>query len=109
MVFRNRVPEIVQCRTKDFYDILVQKCFMEPCVKKYWLEAFNLISIPFESLLEQVHNFWKPPDCVELDYKIFHNRIFTNERLHQIGLIDSDMCMNCGKDKEDFISYVDIL
>lgn len=101
IVFKNKSREFISCTTKDFYKFLVQKCFIEPDAKRYWLDKFDVSDMIFESILEYVHSYWKSPDCVELDFKIFHNRVFTNEKLKRIGLQDYDHCLLCIREKED--------
>ena len=101
--YNNKVINFESCKTKHFYDVLVEKCFIKPNVYDYWSEQCNIGELCFKILWKQVHCYWKTPDCIDLDFKILHNRIFTNVKLHKCGLVNSDLCMNCGKEKEDLI------
>ena len=42
-----------------------------------------------------MHSITKPPDLIELDFKVLHNVIFTNEKLFRFGKIDSPLCCVC--------------
>lgn len=99
--YNNKTKDFVCCKTKDFYGILVDKCYIEPDAHQYWLESFNVQYVPFKFVWTSVHCYWKSPDCVQLDFKIVHNRIFTNLKLKRIKLSDSDICDSCKSEVED--------
>jgi len=43
----------------------------------------------------------KTPDLIDLDFRVMHNAIFTNEKLYRIGKIDSGLCKLCKQGSED--------
>ena len=54
---------------------------------------------------ERVHSNLKPPDCIDLDFRILHNRIFTNLKLVKMKLIDSSTCYSCKTEEEDLFHF----
>ncbi|CAC5423415.1 unnamed protein product [Mytilus coruscus] len=86
--------------SKDCIQVL-DKCYVEPDAHQYWLESFNVQYVPFKFSWTSVHCYWKSPDCLQLDFKIVHNRIFTNLKLKRIGLSNSDICDSCNSVVED--------
>lgn len=101
ILYENKSKQFINCTTREFYTFLIKKCFIEPDAIEYWSGVFEMSESVFNSILENIHFHWKSPDCIELDFKIFHNRIFTNEKLKRIGLKDSDKCSFCNLEIED--------
>lgn len=97
---KHRIINLSSCITKTFYQLLRNKCFIPPNCVTFWEEHFNT-SIIFTPIWRIINTKWKPPDLVELDFKIVHNRIYTNEKLYKIGLSDSPECTVCNQDNED--------
>lgn len=46
---------------------------------------------------------YKPPEIIELDFKMYHNAIFTYEKLFKIGKTESNCCPICSLQNEDII------
>lgn len=103
VTFGDKGKDLINCKTKDFYEILISKVFIKPDVEQFWLEILNEQTLPFCNMWKSVHNYWKPPDCVQLDFKLMHNRIFTNVKLKRIGLMDTNICDSCQSDIEDLL------
>ena len=89
---------------KIFYNLLIQKVFNPPKSNQYWSKKLKTNDT------KMLDNRWsvlkesgKPPDIVELDFKIFHNSIFTHEKLFKIGKTDSNKCPLCSKESEDLM------
>lgn len=97
---KHRIINLPSCMTKTFDQILINKCFIPPNCVTFWEEHFNT-PIIFTPIGRMLNTKWKPPDLVELDFKIVHNRIYTNEKLYKIGLSDSPGCTVCNQDNED--------
>lgn len=92
------------CTVKVFYRLLIQKLFNPPKSNEYWLEKLRTNDT------KMLDNRWivlkesgKPPDVVELDFKVFHNAIFTYEKLYKIGKSDSNRCPLCLSESEDLL------
>ena len=51
----------------------------------------------------KIDGLHKPPDIVELDFKLFHNAIFTHEKLFKIGKTESNLCPICETKCEDIL------
>ena len=52
-------------------------------------------TIKLENRWIVLYELHKPPDIVELDFKLFHNTIFTYEKLFKIGKTESNLCPIC--------------
>lgn len=91
---------INQCRTNIYYQLLNVKCFCEADCIKVWTDMFEK-NFNFTCIWKFVNFKWKPPDLIELDYKIVHNRLYTNEKLCKMGKIDSAVCNVCKCETED--------
>ncbi|CAC5405809.1 unnamed protein product [Mytilus coruscus] len=98
--YENKVSDVSSCKTKRFYSVLLTKCFIKPNSYEFWRDHSDINESEFADIWKQVHSYWKPSDCIDLDFKICHNRIFTNIKLKKIKILDSDLCQNC-KDKND--------
>ena len=89
---------------KVFYNLLVQKMFQEPVSNTYWKNKFNLRDQGnIVKRWETMWNSYKTPDIIELDFKIFHNVIFTYEKLFKIGKTDTNKCPICILECEDIL------
>lgn len=96
-----KVCNISLCQTKRFYQLFLQKVFIKPNCYEFWSEHCNSHEKEFAFVWKQVHSFWKPSECIDLDFKLCHNRLFTNVKLCRIGIIDSAVCQNCNSEDED--------
>ncbi|XP_056018522.1 uncharacterized protein LOC125671368 [Ostrea edulis] len=87
-----------------FYNLLVQKMFQEPVSNIYWRDKLDMNDkSSIEKRWETVWVLYKTPDITELDFKIFHNIIFTYEKLFKIGKSDSKICPICMLECEDIM------
>lgn len=98
--YDNKVLELICCKTNNFYRVLLSKCFIKPNIYDFWLENCTVGESSLQIVWKQIHSHMKSPDCVDLDFKILHNRIFTNEKLYKCKLIDSELCLNCNRENE---------
>lgn len=99
---RHKIISLSVCNTKYFYTLLRSICFEQPLCITFWEKHFNE-QIDFFPIWKMVNIKWKTPDLIELDYKIIHNKIFTNVKLCQIGLTDSSVCLICNNENEDIV------
>jgi hypothetical protein len=100
--------DLLTCTTSIFYHGLVNKYSCEPAAYRYWNEHFT--DIVWCKVWSAVHLPFKPPDCLDLDYKVCHNGIFTYKKLFQISKVDDDLCPLCKQDEEDlFHMFVDCI
>lgn len=101
--FENKVFDVITGSTRQFYNVLLSKCFIKPNSNVFWEEQCNVNEDEFKCIWKEVHNYWKPSDCIDLDFKLCHNRVFTNVKLKRIGLLDSDICLSCNRETEDLL------
>ena len=99
--FHGKVKELSLCKTKDFYNILLDKCFVKPNIYEFWEDNCDIGENTFNLLWKVVHSNLKPPDCIDLDFRILHNRIFTNIKLAKMKLVNSTLCCSCQNEEED--------
>lgn len=91
---------LAQC-TFLYYGILLEDNFQIPTSFSYWRKIFPNCII--EQFAELIHINSKTPDMIDVDFKIFHNILYTNEKLHKFGILDSDLCSFCNSGKEDMV------
>lgn len=119
LFINNRKYPFVTCSTCVFYNILVARFSREPVSHAFWQDKFQSDDLFFSARWNVVHDNYKIPEQIDLDFRIFHNAIFTNEKLCKIGKIDSNLCTLCMKESEnivhlflkcdtlqDFLSYI---
>ena len=64
----------------------------------YWKKTY--IDIHFEKRWNCVYGGIKENHDADLDFKILHNILFTNEKLYKFSMIDSPLCTFCNKEEE---------
>ena len=112
-IHSNRIPHIsiivnktcidlLVCTVKVFYRLLVEKTFQEPTCYTFWRAFFDARDLHFNRRWAMIRCVWKPPDLIELDFKIMHHVIFTNEKLYRIKILDSALCKVCNLHVEDY-------
>jgi hypothetical protein len=63
----------------------MEKLFQCPVSNKFWKNVFEIADTTYEDKRwAKSLQLYKPPDILELDFKIFHNVIFTYEKLYKI-------------------------
>lgn len=102
--YENQSIVFSTCTVKIFYKLLIHKLFQHPVSNSFWKEKFNIddSDVFFKrwgTLLES----YKPPEIIELDFKMYHNAIFTYEKLFKIGKTESNCCPICSLQNEDII------
>ena len=80
----------------NFNDNIVQD------TQRKWEEILN-DDIPYNIVKRAFHNLHRMkegPFTKYLQFKVLHNRIFTNKKLYDIGLIDNSACPYCNEPEE---------
>lgn len=83
---------------KICYDILRKHIFKE-ATSTIFIESFGLA--PNDTFWKLIFNRFKNPNMVDLDFKIAHNIVWTNEKLHRIKKTDTNVCPVCKTEIED--------
>lgn len=96
-----KIHVLSQCSTSVFYQTLIQEKFEIATSNIFWNSVFPNINL--SKFSELIHTGGKCPDMIENDFKIFHNIIYTNEKLSKYGLIDSNKCLFCLNEVEDLL------
>jgi hypothetical protein len=99
MMHNGKITACTTC-SRVWYELLVGLYYRPPASHAFWQELFGP-NIPFESVWRTVHLSFKPPDTVDLDFRLFHNVIYTKEKLCKIGKVDSSVCTLCSLETED--------
>lgn len=92
---------ITQCKTKDFYTVLVNICSKPPVSKNFWeshIECHN-----HDLIWKNLFYKYKLSRWIEVDFKIAHNAIFSKDRLYRYGLSETNLCPNCNRKEEDIL------
>jgi len=98
----NPLP-INYCSTSLYYRILRKAATQEPTSTKLWKIHFTEFVLHKQAGMIHVHMNSKCPDMIELDFKIFHNIIYTNKKLKKMGIVNSELCGFCNKEIEDLL------
>jgi hypothetical protein len=78
-------------------------CFEQPTSYEYWSKLE--IKVNWKKVWNNVYLSDKSRECIELDFKICHNIIYTNKKLYKMGKSDSTRCQVCNKDEEEDIYH----
>lgn len=90
-----------KCGSKQFYSVLLEKKSKTPISSNFWetkLDKHN-----HECVWKNVFNNNKPTKWAEVDFKIAHNALFTQEKLYKIKMTDTNICTMCNKTTEDMM------
>lgn len=88
------------CSTATLSKYFIEARFKKPSSIQFWKNLFPELEMTFWKIA--LMNI-KPPECKALDYKIFHNGIFTMKKLYNIGKVDSNVCHICQIEEEDIM------
>ena len=89
---------ICQFTTRGFYWALLENVARIPTAFNFW-RGFNA-NIQYKDIWKPNYSY-KPPECIQLDYKISHNVVFTMKKLKLIGYVETDLCCLCKSEIED--------
>lgn len=88
-------------KTKDIYDLLLQNVKQPPASLNFWCKTFPSLQ------REQIWGRWKVKgnsiDAEDTDYKIRHNKIYTNVVLHQFDRGVGRACDICEAEPETLL------
>lgn len=105
VLFNNRNIPFSSVDTKTMSTLLTRKMFKQPASIHKWKIQFR--NLNFNNLLwKNIFHPWKNPDCVDMDYKLYHRHIFTMNRLYAYGLEDSPACRVCKTQNETLIHMI---
>ncbi len=89
------------CKVKDFYWMFVENELKRPTSETTWLRLFKDL---------EVCDIWisgfakyNSRECEDIDFKIKHNRIFTNDVIHQINKNVRRECDVCENEAENLL------
>jgi hypothetical protein len=85
-------------RSSQWYATLVTKAQRPPAAHAYWRSVYG--DLPTTTLWRGVNFSFKTPECIDLDYRVCHNSIYTNQKLFDIGKVDSALCPVCKQQNE---------
>lgn len=102
VLMQNDIPQpLSHCNTSIIYRILRNNIVQEPISRQLWADFSSDFDLKKYGKL--IYTVNKCPDMVELDFKIFHNIIYTNKKLFKMNIIDNDTCCMCKSETEDLI------
>lgn len=93
LLYRNIHYQFISCRTSNFYCVLRDDKYQPPTSHSFWTEIFTSIDMNKVSGLICMNS--KCPDMIDIDFRIYHNIIYSMEKLHKMRLVDSEMCTLC--------------
>ena len=83
-----RVSQLVRIRIESVPKGVTHWMTIFPNLTSYYNRWKNIYRMP--------KNFYD----ADIDFKIFHNILYTNDKLHKFGMIDSPLCSFCGRVNE---------
>ena len=99
----SKLVDFKMCTSKQLYWLVIEKMCQLPKSIEKWIDIFQTDESIICSMWKGVNMYWKPSIMIELDFKIVHYCIFTNERLLKMKLIDNDLCDICSNEIEDIM------
>ena len=85
-------------KVKDYYKALIQKEFKEPASEKVWEKVFP--GMEGNQIWKQWNVSKNSIECQDHDFKLRHNRLYTNVVIHQINKDVRRECDICKTDPE---------
>ncbi|CAC5397686.1 unnamed protein product [Mytilus coruscus] len=98
-----KLVDFKMCSSKQLYCLVIDKLCQPPKSVDKWMNIFQEDESIMHKVWKIVNMFWKPSIMTELDFKIAHCCIFTNERLLKMKLVDNDLCDICCNEIEDIM------
>ncbi len=95
-------PEMLS--VKYCYALFQKRYYKEPTSCSYFENHFD--SIDWKNVWKVVHITDKSSECIDTDFKIAHNIVYTLERLYKMGKVDSPGCQFCQGEDEDIFHIV---
>lgn len=98
---QNKMYTFSEMQTSSLYKALRLQVVSYPTSYNFWETKFQ--NIKMDKLAELIQLDVKYPDMKEIDFKIYHNIIYTQEKLFKMRLVDSNRCQFCNKEIEDIL------
>lgn len=98
---KGKATELKDCKVKIFYDFFVSKELRRPASENVWSRMFE--GLDAQSIWENGKVKYNSIECENMDFKLKHNRIFTNVVIHQINKKVKRECDICEKEPENLI------
>lgn len=90
-------------KVKKIYEKCILREIKAPASEKVWSRVF--VNIDVKSIWKNVNVKYNSIECEDNDFKLKHNRIFTNVVLHQINRDIKRECDICGTEVENFMHF----
>jgi exonuclease III len=90
-------------KVKKVYEKCILREIKTPASEKVWSRVF--VNIDVKSIWKNVNVKYNSIECEDNDFKLKHNRIFTNVVLHQINRDVKRECDICGTGVENFMHF----
>ena len=87
-------------KSKTVYKNIIQKITVSPTSENFFKENFNVTNDDFEQIYSIPFNTTIYTKLRAFQFKINHNILYTNEKLHKIKLSDSPLCTFCNNETE---------
>lgn len=93
---------VVDTPKSTFKDILSKIKDRQPKSINTWKQIYPNVQFD-KNLWKNVFLKEKPPDCIDVDYRILHRIVFSMEKLTKLGIVQSPICPICNSKTEDFL------
>jgi mannosylglycoprotein endo-beta-mannosidase len=104
--FSESIPESISSRrlskitTKNISKSINETIQIQPTSEQFFIQELNVSSIEMKEYYGIPFRTTIYTKLRSFQFKVNHNIIFTNEKLHKIGYVSSDLCTFCNKYSE---------
>lgn len=88
-------------KLKVIYEAMLEKEFKTPAAEEMW--RIYMSDMDVKKIWVNLNVRYNSPECEDLDFKIRHNRIYTNVVLHQVNKEVKRECDVCGLEPENLL------
>ncbi len=92
--------DICKLKTKTVYNKMIQKIIIPPSSEHFFKENFDVSNEDFERIYSIPFKATIYTKLRAFQFKINHNILYTNEKLHKIKLSESSLCSLCNDEIE---------
>ena len=94
--------ETFECvtRSRKIYDSLIKDRFNEPTSQSYFERKLHNTEIDWSQIYLLSRKVYVETRTRAFQFKILHNILYLNQRLHKMGLAESPCCSLCGTSEE---------
>ncbi len=95
----DKIESVDVFSAKFCYSYLVKQVFQPPTSYEMWDDC--MLNFEWPKVWRNILSNYLPADCRDLDFRIAHNVVYTQEKLYKIGKTVDNLCPVCKSETED--------